>query len=352
MSSIRYIINYDSSSNKSQLQAFITRNRLIVKKYFENAIVVTIPNGTYDNLKQDPFIVSIENDFECKLSAEYVSWGVTRINADTAPTAVAGNVNVDVFVIDTGVSLHPDLNVVERRNYSSESSVNDRNGHGTAVAGVIGAYANGQYTRGVAPGCRIRSYKALNRNGSGTITGIINAINAVIRWKQLNVNKPAIINLSLGADTSSTSYNSLDRAVLNAINNNIVVCIAAGNSGIDASFATPAHVVEAITVGAYDINNVMPTWSNYGSIVDIEAPGVSIVMLSPNTSTLTTMSGTSFSSPHVAGCCALYLANNPTTTPAQMSQILKTNASNVNDPSINVGLRNTTTTESVVANGL
>jgi subtilisin family serine protease len=346
-----YIITYDESSTKSQIKAFITRNRLIVKQRFSNSLVVTIPKNSYDALSKDPFIVSIENDLECKLSSEIVPWGISRIDAEDSSTAVMGNVNVDVFIIDTGVSLHPDLNVVQRRNYSNESTLNDRNGHGTAVAGVIGAYANGQYVRGVAPGVRIRSYKALNRNGSGTSTRIIRAINAVIRWKRLNPSKPAVLNLSLGANTNTTNYNSLDRAVLSAVNNGIVVCIAAGNSGINAAFATPAHVEEAITVGAYDVNNVMPVWSNYGSIIDILAPGVGVIMLSPNRSTLVSASGTSFSCPHVAGCCALYLANNPFTTPEQMSQILKNNAIALNDPAINVGSRIETTTESVTAIG-
>ncbi len=294
-------------------------------------------------------IESIMPDLEVKTCAQTIPWGIQRVGATNSNSTVgigSGiSKDIDVFVLDTGVlKTHPDLNVVESLSFiTTEKDTNDLNGHGTAVAGIIAARDNNTDIVGIVPGARIHSYKVANRFGSGSFSSIIAGINQVIRWKQLNPNvqNKVVINLSVGGFTGSSSYTALDNAVLSAIQNNITVVIASGNSKNDAIYYTPAHVTEAITVGAYSNTNVMASWSNYGSVVDILAPGVSILSTYLN-GLRATLSGTSFAAPHVSGAAALYLLSNPTSTPASVLNALKNYSLNSNNSNITVSVPNTT----------
>ncbi len=294
-------------------------------------------------------IDSIVPDLEIKTCVQTIPWGINRIgttNSDsTANIGSGNNKDIDIFVLDTGVlKNHPDLNVVESLSFvTTEKNVDDLNGHGTAVAGIIAARDNSSDVVGVVPGARIHSYKVMNKSGSGSFSSIIAGINRVIQWKQSNpsVQNKVVINLSVGGFTGSSSYNILDNAVLNAIQNNITVTIASGNSGNNAIYYTPAHVTEAITVGAYSNTNTMPNWSNYGPVVDILAPGVSILSTYLRNRTAT-LSGTSFSAPHVAGAAALYLLSNPSATPSSVLSALKNYAANSNNSTITLTTPNTT----------
>ncbi len=138
-----------------------------------------------------------------------------------------------------------------------------------------------------------------------------------------------VINMSFGADIGTTEYNALDLAVQAAIDAGITVVIAAGNEGIDASTITPAHVADAITVGAYDVYNRFAYFSNYGPIVDLQAPGVDILSTGNGTKGSwkgVLMSGTSTAAPHVAGAAALYLSQHPSASPAEVREALLANA--------------------------
>lgn len=306
---------------------------------------LTAPQISQIMSRYGQYIESIEPDLEVKALTQTIPWGISRINTP-APTGTNVSKNIDIFVLDTGVERSdPDLNVVESLSFvTTERNVDDLHGHGTAVAGVIAARDNTRDVVGVAPGAKIHSYKVMDRSGSGSFSSIIAGINRVIQWKAANpsVQNKVVVNMSLGGFTGSSSYTALDSAVLKAIQNNITVVVASGNSGNDAIYYTPAHVVEAITVGAYDITNKMPSWSNYGSVVDILAPGVSILTTYKGTKTVT-ISGTSFSAPHVAGVAALYLINNPTAIPADVLSALKTASLNGSNPDISTSYPNTTT---------
>lgn len=287
-----------------------------------------------NSLLADPDVDAVEPDIEVMAFAQTIPWGVTRIGATqgTSSAAITGsgqNETVNIFILDTGVAVHPDLNRVEARSFvPREANVDDLNGHGTAVAGVCAAKDNTDGIVGVCPGAPIRSYKCLDKNGSGQLSWIIAALEAVYNWKTANFAALAVVNMSLGGYTGSFTYTTLDYAVKKVIDYGVPVVVAAGNSGDMAELYTPAHTTEAITVGAYDYTNTMTTWSNFGGVVDILAPGANILTTSINLRnrkpTYATFNGTSFSAPYVAGAVALYLNRNPTATPDAVSTALKT----------------------------
>jgi subtilisin family serine protease len=287
-----------------------------------------IPDERINELMSDPRIEYIEPDQEVHTCTQTLDWGVSAIGGDSSST-VSGDgtgtvTGVRIYIIDTGIQTnHPDLNVVGGINYSGGSSNNygDGNGHGTHVAGIAAARDNSSYTVGVAPGAPLYAVRVLGSNGSGTTSGVIAGVNWVKQQKLNNPSVPMVANMSLGGGISST----LDQAVNNCISAGVVVCVAAGNSGADASNTSPARVAAAITVGAFGSNNVLASWSNYGSVVDINAPGVSILSTYRNTSTAT-LSGTSMATPHVTGAAALFLSSHTSATPAQVRDSLVANA--------------------------
>ena len=285
--------------------------------------------------KESRFIDSIEPDLEVQAFAQEVPWGVGRIGATASTSSATINntgpdATVHIFVLDTGVSPHPDLNVVEAKSFvPAETSVLDLNGHGTGVAGVAAARDNTVGVVGIAPGAPIHSYKCLDKAGSGSYSAIIAALDSVVGWKLKNPTQLAVVNMSLGGYTGTFTYTVLDSTVQKVINQyNIPVVVAAGNSGDLAALYSPAHTVEAITVGAYNAVNTVTSWSNYGSVVDIQAPGANILTTSYDARRkkygFVTYNGTSFSCPHVAGAVALYLSRFPTATPADILTQLKT----------------------------
>jgi hypothetical protein len=255
-------------------------------------------------------------------AAQVVPWGIDRVDADVSST-LAGNgsgsvVGVTVFVIDTGVAKHPDLNVVGHVNRATGKN-SDCHGHGTHVAGTVGAKDNTTDVVGVAPGVRIFGVKVLGCNGSGWMSDVIEGIDYVTA----STLRPAVANMSLGGGISQAT----DDAVRRSVAAGVTYAIAAGNSGADACNSSPARAGTTngvITVAATDSANAEASWSNYGSCVDIWAPGVGVVS-TKLTSGLSTKSGTSMASPHVAGGAALYRSRT-VATPAQVEAAVKTNA--------------------------
>jgi subtilisin family serine protease len=248
---------------------------------------------------------------------QVLPWGVDKIDADVSSTQ-AGNgsgavANVTAYIIDTGIySAHQDLNVINHVNFAGGSNA-DCNGHGTHVAGTVAARDNTVDVVGVAPGAPLVGVKVLGCNGSGSTSGVI----AGVDWVTANAGGTlAIANMSLGGGAST----SLDNAVKNSATAGVFYSIAAGNSGTNACNQSPARAGAGtnngiMTTAATDINEKEASWSNYGSCVDIWAPGVSILSTKLSGGT-TTFSGTSMAAPHVGGAGALYLSNgaaDPTT---------------------------------------
>lgn len=295
-----------------------------------------LPNHVLQNLRRDNRVEAVEPDLEVRAYTQQVPWSVARVGAVSTSPYTTGSVDVHVFVLDTGVQMnHPDLNVVESISFlRSERNTDDLNGHGTMVAGCAAARNNTMHVVGVAPGAKVHSYKVLDRYGSGSLSTVISAIDRVIKYKQAFPAHCVVINLSLGGYAGSTAYGALDDAVRIAVRDHgITVVVAAGNESKNAALCTPAHTAEAITVGAYDSANQFATFSNFGSVVDILAPGRDILTTALK-SNLATVSGTSFSSPYVAGAVALYLASKPVALPAEVVGALKAMALDAGNPLI------------------
>jgi subtilisin family serine protease len=231
-------------------------------------------------------------------------WGVRLIGA-------GDGTGKRVWIIDTGVqSDHPDLNVdktLSRSFLTSETSFEDKNGHGTHVAGIIGALNNTGGVLGVASGVSIIALKALDGEGEGNSSSLIKALNYVGQ----NAQAGEVVNMSLGTDTISAA---LDNAVLALANKGILFSIAAGNDAKKANLSSPARVnsPNVFTVSAIDSLGRFAKFSNFGNdVVDMAAPGVDVVSTWIG-GRYARLSGTSMAAPHVAGILVLK-GNNITT---------------------------------------
>jgi subtilisin family serine protease len=281
------------------------------------------------SLRSDPNVAYVEPDGPMSIVAQTLPWGIDRVDADLSSTQAgdgSGAIsNVRVYVIDTGVASHADLNKVGHVSFAGGRN-NDCHGHGTHVAGTVAARDNTSDVVGVAPGAPITGVKVLGCNGSGSTSGVIKGVD----WVTANAIKPAVANMSLGGGVST----ALDNAVRNSASSGVFYAVAAGNSGANACNSSPARAGAGIdngilTVAATDSQDREASWSNYGSCVDIWAPGVSILSTRRGGGT-TTMSGTSMASPHGAGGGALYLSSHTTASPTDVESALRNAATTTN----------------------
>jgi serine protease len=277
-------------------------------------------------LARSPGVRYVEQDSVREIVATQTgaTWGLDRIDQRALPlngtyiydTNASG---VDVYIIDTGIrSTHTQfglrVSTVGFTSISDGNGTNDCNGHGTHVAGTVGGAAYG-----VAKGVTLHAVRVLGCNGSGSTSGVI----AGIEWVTANHLNPAVANMSLGGGAST----ALDDAVRNSIAAGVTYAIAAGNSNANACNSSPARVTQALTVGSSTNADARSSFSNFGTCVDLFAPGSSITSAwNTSDSATNTISGTSMATPHVAGVAALYLASNPTAMPSTVHAAVVNNA--------------------------
>jgi subtilisin family serine protease len=292
-----------------------------------NGFAGAFPAAKLEALLADPDVGYLEQDQIVTIGAITAEAmpGIRRVLATSSATAaIDGSAsttsvtnNVTIAIIDTGIDLtHPDLNVVRGVSFvSGNRTGNDDNGHGSHCAGIAAAKDNGTGIVGVCPGAKLIAVKVLDSRGSGAISGVIKGVDYVAT----NAASIHAVNMSLGGGLST----SLNTAVANAVAKGLVFAVAAGNSAIDAANSSPANSPAVLCVSAtvdtdgipgglgagsgYGADDTLASFSNYGQVVDIAAPGVNIYSTYKK-GAYTTMSGTSMAAPHVAGAIGLYLA--------------------------------------------
>lgn len=305
------------------------KHRARVKRSFEHALrgfVAEADDAALAKLLADPRVAYVEEDGIVTVNATQsgATWGIDRTDQRNLPlsgtytydTTAAG---VHAYIIDTGILTgHTQFTGRMGNGFRAIADdgrgTSDCNGHGTHVAGTVGGT-----TWGIAKGVTLHPVRVFGCGNSGSNSDII----AGIDWVAQNRILPAVANMSLGGGASQAT----DDAVNRLISAGVVAVVAAGNSNANACNYSPARTPNAITVGSTTSTDARSSFSNFGSCLDIFAPGSSIVSAGiSSTSGQATLSGTSMAAPHVAGVAALYLANNASATPSQVASALINNS--------------------------
>jgi subtilisin family serine protease len=318
----QYIVVLKEGGNPRSVAAVAGVNPHFVYTAALEGFSATLNQGQLNALQHNPNVAYIEQDQEVSVSTTQTgaTWGLDRIDQRNRPIDGAYNYTptgsgVRAYVIDTGINTsHTDFGGRATSGYDAVDggAATDCNGHGTHVSGTIGST-----TYGVAKGVSLVAVRVLDCAGSGTNAGVI----AGMDWVTANHVKPAVANMSLGGGAST----AIDDAINRMHNAGVTVVVAAGNENQNACNVSPARAANAITVGATTSTDARASYSNYGSCVDVFAPGSAIKSLwySSNTAT-NTIDGTSMASPHVAGIAALYLQGVPSATPATVANAIVT----------------------------
>jgi subtilisin family serine protease len=319
----RYVVVFDKGARGADVRnarADAQRRGGQVHHTYSSALrgfAATLPENAVRNLQRNPNVAFIEADavVEVLQTQSPATWGLDRIDQRSRPldnsyTYTATGSGVRSYIIDTGIRrTHAEFGGRAVHGYSAINDgrgSTDCNGHGTHVAGTVGGS-----TYGVAKSTTLVAVRVLNCQGSGTNSGVI----AGVDWVTSNHVKPAVANMSLGGGAST----ALDNAVSNSVAAGVTYAVAAGNDNRNACNYSPARVESALTVGATTSSDARSSFSNYGSCLDVFAPGSSITAAWHTSDTATnTISGTSMASPHVAGVATLYLQSNPSASPASV----------------------------------
>ena len=280
-----------------------------------NGFAASMSEQQAEEIAADPNVSFVQQNQTVRIT-DTASWGLDRVDQRDLPldgsyTATTTASNVHAYIVDTGLDLdHPDFGGRATSGFDAVDgdTAEDCHGHGTHVGGTVGGAAHG-----LAKEVSLVGVRVLDCNGSGTTAQVV----AGIDWVTANAVKPAVANMSLGGGVDP----AIDEAVQRSIASGVTYAIASGNSNDDACDYSPARVPEAITVNASTDADARASFSNYGTCTDIYAPGQDITSAWLDGGT-NTISGTSMATPHVAGAAALYLADNPSATPAAVRDAL------------------------------
>ncbi len=294
-----------------------------VYKHALNGFSVEMSEADAEAMSQDYRVLFVEEDGVMTADATQTNppWGLDRIDQRNRPLSGTYTYNwtgsgVRVYVIDTGIrTTHTQFGGRASNVFDAfGGSGADCNGHGTHVSGTVGGS-----TYGVAKSALLRGVRVLDCGGSGSTSGVIAGVN----WVTQNHINPAVANMSLGGGASS----ALDSAVNSLSNSGVPIAVAAGNSNANACDSSPARAVNAITTGSTTSSDARSSFSNFGTCLDIFAPGSSILSAWYTSDTATaTLSGTSMASPHVAGVAALYKQANPSASATTVRNAIVNNA--------------------------
>jgi subtilisin family serine protease len=330
----QYIVVFrrDVRDAKSVAKALAGKHGAKLRHSYEAALkgmAIELSDTAAAALRQDPAVEYVEQNQVVHAIAEPIvqpdaTAGLDRVDQRFLPLSgtysySAEGAGVRVYIIDTGLNFgHSDfggravLGIDASRSGTNDGV--DCNGHGTHVAATVGGTIYG-----VAKKVQLYAVRVLDCEGVGTIFSVLDGI----EWVTTNRVLPAVANMSLGGGYSP----ALNQAVTNSIAAGVIYAVAAGNSAADACSYSPSSTPQALTVAASDQNDVFASFSNYGSCVDMEAPGVAITSAWIGSDNATnTISGTSMASPHVAGAAALYLSTNRGAGPDLVAVALTGNA--------------------------
>ncbi|MFJ7070926.1 S8 family serine peptidase [Streptomyces sp. NPDC101115] len=319
-----YVVLLDEQANKADLAKEYGGT---LRRSYDSAVngfsVNDLTETEAKRLAADPAVAKVVQNRRFTINATQEnppSWGLDRVDqTDTAGDSAytypdSGGEGVTAYVIDTGVRItHKDFGGRASNGFDAvdnDDTAQDGNGHGTHVAGTIAGTEHG-----VAKKAKIVAVRVLDDNGSGTTEQVV----AGIDWVTQNHQGPSVANMSLGGGADP----ALDDAVKKAIASGVTFGVAAGNESSDAGQGSPSRVTEAITVASSTKDDEQSGFSNFGSVVDLYAPGSEITSAWNDSDTGTkTISGTSMATPHVVGAAAVYLAGHTDATPAQVAQAL------------------------------
>ncbi|HEX6368131.1 MAG TPA: S8 family peptidase [Longimicrobium sp.] len=322
----QYIVVLNAGANPRSVAAVAGVSPRYVYTATVNGFAATLNAGQLNALRHNPAVSYVEQDQPVQASTIQTgaTWGLDRIDQQNLPLSTtfsytSTGAGVHAYIVDTGIRLtHAQFAGRVGAGYDAVTaggSANDCNGHGTHVAGTVGGT-----THGVAKAVTLHPVRVLDCAGSGTTAGVIAGVDFVGNSHV----KPAVANLSLGGGASTT----LDNAVAAAIGKGVTFVVAAGNGNTGgkaqpACNYSPARVPAAITVSATGSTDAKASYANYGTCVDIFAPGNSITSAWYTSDVATnSISGTSMASPHVAGVAALYLQGNAAASPATVTSAL------------------------------
>jgi subtilisin family serine protease len=318
-----YIVVLNEGANPRSVAAVAGVNPRFVYTAALNGFAAELNAGQLNALQHNPNVAYVEEDQVATASTTQsgATWGLDRIDQRDLPLNGTYNytptgAGVRAYIVDTGI-------LTSHTQFGGRASVGydavggngqDCNGHGTHVAGTVGST-----TYGVAKGVTLIGVRVLDCSGNGTNSGVI----AGMDWVTNNRVLPAVANMSLGGGFSQ----AVNDAATRMTNAGVALVVAAGNENQNACNVSPSSAPSAVTVGSTTSSDARSSFSNYGSCVDLFAPGSNITSTWIGSTTATsTISGTSMASPHVAGVAALYLQGNPSASAATVASAIVSTA--------------------------